>query len=394
MLSQIQQPTTTIYKNKNGVLQWCLSIVGVLIVLGFGVFYFIAPFLFLNGEETMFISAMVTGIPLVLFLVYGVLSYFIDMLKTGNQMYEYEINETGFRYKRFLNGKDTYDEGLIPFSHICRIVVSRKIIRVRENHIKHKYLIYPVIHLIYKDGQEFHPYLLKHTEFEINAMNQLLLRLQKLGLPLEYTDRQIDLVPGDAILSLFENELKTAPLDFKGDLLNIEAFSLGYSSESPNQETDDYWQKVIQQKKIMRISYPIWLLFIIQFIFTMTVFTLVEMGTIHFQSIWFLGVIPYIITMSSYILFLYRLSEIKYWKTLIHWGTLQAIYLVSYFLTIVFLGEQHVDSVFEAYSAVSAGIHVASIIPYFITFVIIRQEKPAIFHNETKVVMEKMNEGK
>ncbi|WP_026908713.1 hypothetical protein [Paucisalibacillus globulus] len=376
------------YQNKNNLFVWISTTIIVIAMVAGGIFYFLFPFYFLdNNRETIFMAFYITLAPLVIAIVFMMVSYYVSMLKINNQFNSYKISSKGFAYKHHMVGEE-YREGYLDFSRVKRCVISREIVEVRKNlHYKDRFLVYPVIHLIYEENQQISHLMLQHEEYTKEAMNYLLKSLFDLHISIEFTERQLYLIPEKKLLEILDSKMKTRNLPIMGNIFENKEFN-GYTSEKPQPEMGPMYKESLERRGIFNFRYPIWILFIVQFAAYLVIFGFAEYELIKERSIVFTNIIPYIVILSSYVLYVYRLKKTKYWKSILHWIYSQVMIVLAFFLVSTFIGDTFSEVVFEEVSFTNIGFHFASFIPYFITAIMIRSKWPAKYHEETKLAME------
>jgi uncharacterized membrane protein len=374
-----------IYHNKNNLFVWVVTTIIMIAMVAGGIIYFIYPFRLIGNRETMFMAFYITLSPLVIFLLYLMIRYYISMVQTGNRIHAYTISKKEFHYKHHITGGN-YIEEKLEFSTINRCIISRNIVEVRKSNVKHRFLVYPVIHLIYDDYRKH--ILLKHTDYSKDAMNFLLHTLKELHIPLEYTDRQLYLIPEQDLLEMVNSEkVVTQTYPFHGDIFIQEEFR-DYTSEKPEPEMGQYYRKLVRQNGITAIRYPVWIVFLTQFLTFLLIFIGAVYRIIDANSLLFTYIIPYIVITFSYIFYFYRIKKTKYWKSILHWLFSQMAITIACFVVGVIRSSPETMLVFEEMTYINLGLHFASFILYFIVVVILRQKWPAAYHEETKLAQE------
>jgi hypothetical protein len=373
------------YRNKNNMYIWIMTTIIVVTMVAGGIVYFIAPFYFF-ARETFFMAFYITLAPLVMALVFMVVNYYVSMLKTNNQLNNYKITKEGFFYRHHI-ADDQFMEGYLDFSKVKRCVISRKIVEVRKPHFKERFLVYPVIHLIYEDNQKMNHLMLQHEHYTKDAMNYLFNSLSDLHILIEYTDRQLYLVPEKELLEILDSGVKTRTFPINGSIFEYEEFR-GYTSEKPKPEMGPLYKGNIERQGIYPFRYPVWLLIAVQFFVYLIIFSFTANGKMNEESQFVANVISYIVILISYILYIYRLEKAKYWKSILHWLYSQVALVLAFFLIDNILGNLVTEALLQEISLINIGFHLASFIPYFITVLIVRSEWPAKYHEETKIAGE------
>ncbi|WP_042144486.1 hypothetical protein [Paucisalibacillus sp. EB02] len=374
------------YRNKNNIYIWTITTIIVIAMVAGGIFYFVAPFYFFdNTHETFFMAFYITLAPLVIFLVFMMVNYYVSMLKTNNKLNNYKISKEGFFYKHHISD-DQYMEGYIDFSKIKRCVISRKIVEVRKPHYKERFLVYPVIHLIYEDHQKINHFMLQHEHYTKDAMNYLLSSLSNIHILIEYTERQLYLVPEEKLLEILDSNVKTRSFPINGSIFEYEEFS-GFTSEKPKPEMGPLYKENLERQGIHYFCYPVWLLFAVQFVVYLVIFSFAANEKMNEKSLILTNVIPYIFILISYILYVYRLERAKYWKSMLHWLYSQVTMVLAFLLVDNIFDNLDAEVVLQEISSINIGFHLASFIPHFITVLMVRSEWPAIYHEETKLAM-------
>lgn len=315
----------------------------------------------------------------------------------------FDLMKDGISFQFFRTETNQYVFGDIPYVNILKCIISIHAEPILEYVHQTKssriagYEYQPFIHILYDENGQTKRYSVTSRDEETTL--DLLSVLHHYHIPLELTEYDLDIVPEQMLDQVLTEDISTHILT---DPYAIKHYidSENLYDVPPERYTAAYTEWLIKERGVTNREQKPW-----QSILVLIVLGIASaIGFVLADDPGFLVkvLIPYIAIASSYIVFVYYMKELAYWKTIYHFVLSFVVFSIILIITgqepFVFYRENTEviiktieNPISEAVMGTLIGFYGGSYIIFEVTRIYIREKWPAQFHEKIARFLEKVS---